>query len=257
MTTIITLASQKGGVGKTTSAVNMAMAFAVGGYRVLLIDLDPQGSVRTSFGIMETAQHGVLEVFQNPRVETSQLITPTRYRHIDLILSNLPRLAQEQQVYVTAADPYYLKRWIALQVPLTYDFVILDAPAAINPLSINAMVASDLIVVPLQCEVLAVRSLKRFLVAFQDLQDQVRLDLRIAGILLTMYDSNLEIHRVVYRQVQQVLQDSIFQTVIPKCPHILEASAMGMTVIHQDIKAIGSTAYIRFANELVSRFHLK
>ena len=139
-----------------------------------------------------------------------------------------------------------------------YDFVIIDAPASTNNMAINAIYCSDLIVLPLQCESLAIKSLKRFLMAFNELQNSLTdKELRIAGILLTMYDREIEIHRKVSQQVYRALSDSIFETIIPRNEAIIEASALGKSVITHKLDSIGATAYIRLMNELVDKFSLR
>lgn len=257
MTTVIAFASQKGGVGKTTSAINLSTAFAIGGYRVLMIDLDTQGSIRTSFGIQEPVQAGIKELFCDLSLPLEEVCTKTDHENIDFIFSNIPHMADEQEILDIASNKHYLKNWLRHKVKTDYDFVIIDSPPSISPLSINALVASDLIVIPLQCEALAVKSLTRFLRTFKELQQQVETNLRIAGILLTMYDRKIETHRVISRQVFKMLHNSVFETIVPKCDEIIKASALGTTVIHKNLPSIGSTAYIRFANEILNRFNLR
>ncbi|MGK5092069.1 ParA family protein [Deltaproteobacteria bacterium TL4] len=257
MATVISLASQKGGVGKTTSAVHLATAFAIGGYKVLLIDSDPQGSIWATLGIKQKAQRGLLELYCRENSTLADVSTPSGFENLDLILSNLQRLTFEQEVRKVAADYQYLNQWLQKNARAAYDFVIIDAPASTGPLSLNALIASDLIIVPLQCEALAVKSLKRFLMAFNDLQKNIAPELRIAGILLTMYDRNLLVHRLICKQVYTALQDSVFQTIIPKCPKILEASTVGSDVITRSLSSVGATGYIRLANEMLDRFNLR
>ncbi|MBF0349838.1 MAG: ParA family protein [SAR324 cluster bacterium] len=257
MATIISFASQKGGVGKTTSAVHLASALAIGGYRVLLVDLDPQGSVKSLLGVRAKIDRGTLDLYCKADVALKDLLIPSGYENLDLILSNMDHLVYEQEVTKAAGDYHYLNQWLDENARSNYDFIILDAPASTGPISINALVASDLIIVPLQCEALAIKSLKRFLTAFNDLQKNIAPNLRIAGILLTMYDRNIPVHRLVCKQVYTALDDSVFQTIIPKCTHILEASTVGKDVINRTLSSIGATGYIRLAHELLDRFNLR
>ncbi len=257
MTTVISFASQKGGVGKTTSSVNLSAALAIGGYRVLMIDLDPQGSVRASFGYVDQVLYGTRELYLNPDAELDDVYTETNHENLDFIFSNITPLTDEQSVLEVAGDRNFLQNWIAREVEGEYDFVVIDAPPSTGALSLNALVAADLIVSPLQCEALAIKSLRRFLQTFKQLQMHVTPNIRIAGILLTMYDKSLPMHRMICKQVYKALSDSVFKTIIPKCPNILEASALGQAVLNQNMKAIGSTAYVRFSNELLDRFSLR
>ncbi|MBF0278333.1 MAG: ParA family protein [SAR324 cluster bacterium] len=257
MTTVISFSSQKGGVGKTTSAINLSTALALGGYRVLMIDLDPQDSMRASLGITDPISGGTLELFRNSEISLAEICTPTSHENLEFIFSNISLITDEQEIVQTASDQSYLKNWLNREVGEEHDFVVIDAPPSMGSLSINALVASDLIVIPLQCEALAVKSLKRFLRIFKQLQSTIDEQLRIAGILLTMYDRSIKSHRMVSRQIYQGLQNAVFKTIIPKCDTILEASISGQSVISKSLPSIGATAYIRLANEILDRYKLR
>jgi chromosome partitioning protein len=257
MSTIISFVSQKGGVGKTTSAVNLATAFAFGGYSVLLVDLDPQSSVKFSMGIKKRISLGTKELFLELDVPISDLTEQTEQDNLSFIFSNIESIRSEKKVFKLASDETVLQK--RLQPILNqYDFIILDAPASTNNMAVNAIYCSDLIVLPLQCESLAIKSLKRFLISFTELQQRLTgKDLRLAGILLTMYDRDIEVHRKVSQQVYKALSDSIFDTIIPRNEAIIEASALGKSVITYQLNSIGATAYIRLMNELVDKFSLR
>lgn len=256
MPTTIVFSSQKGGVGKTTSAVNLSVAFAIGGYKVLLIDLDPQGSVRYSFGIKQAVEQGTRQLLAEPSVPLVELCTPSNGQGVEYILSNIDSLSQEQELARMVQSADALKNRIRDEGE-PYDFIVLDAPATTGLLAINALTAADLVILPLQCESLAIKSLKRFLVSFRELQNEHNPDLRIAGILLTMYDRTLEVHRRICRQMYEALFDSVFSTIIPKASEIIEASALGQPVITYNINSVGATAYIRLAKEVLDRFGLR
>lgn len=257
MSTIISFVSQKGGVGKTTSAVNLATAFAFGGYSVLLVDLDPQSSVKFSMGIKKRISLGTKELFLELDTPLEDLIQQTEQDNLSFIFSNIDSIRSEKKVFNLATDETVLQT--RLQPVLNnYDFIILDAPASTNNMAVNAIYCSDLIVMPLQCESLAIKSLKRFLISFTELQQRLTgKDLRLAGILLTMYDRDIEVHRKVSQQVYKALSDSIFETIIPRNEAIIEASALGKSVITYQLNSIGATAYIRLMNELVDKFSLR
>ena len=257
MTTIISFVSQKGGVGKTTSAINLATAFAFGGYKVLLIDLDPQSSIRFSMGVKKGVTEGARDLFLNPNLPFSRLVRRTDQENLHFIFSNIDTLAQEREVYHAAENKKHLYDRIQNECG-AYDFVIIDAPASTNDVTINAIYAADLVILPIQCENLAVKSLKRFLLSFNELQASVPdKELRIAGILLTMYDKDIEIHRKVCQQIYKALSDSVFKTIIPRNKEITEASALGKSVITYKLGSVGATAYIRLMDELVDRFSLR
>ncbi|MFI5400949.1 MAG: ParA family protein [SAR324 cluster bacterium] len=257
MPTSIVFSSEKGGVGKTTSAVNLAVAFAVGGYRVLLIDMDPQGSVRFSFGVKEPPKAGTRQLLTEPALPLARLVRKAaNIPGMDYVFANFDSLNEELQATRRIAAPTVLAQRLAAEAR-GYDFIVLDAPASNSILALNAIAAADLVVLPLQCESLAIKSLKRFLVAFKELQIQYNPDLRIAGILLTMYDRSLEVHRRICRQMYETLSDSVFKTIIPKAREIPEASALGQSVITYRVNSVGATAYIRLAKEILDRFNLR
>lgn len=256
MATTIVFSSQKGGVGKTTSAVNLAMAFAIGGYKILLIDLDPQGSVRFSLGIKEPVSQGTRQLLSEPSIPLKELCIASDGQGMDYIFSNIESLRQERDLTKVIQSVEVLKNRI-MEEGQDYDFIILDAPASTGLLTMNALTAADLVVLPLQCESLAIKSLKRFLRSFREMQKEYNPDLRIAGILLTMYDKDLEVHRRICRQMYESLFDSVFTTIIPRSKEITEASALGQSVITYNIKSVGATAYIRLAKEILDRFHFR
>jgi chromosome partitioning protein len=257
MPTSIVFSSEKGGVGKTTCAVNLAVAFAVGGYRVLLVDMDPQGSVRFSFGVKDPPRVGTRQLLVEPSTPLTKLVQKAEGAPgLDYVFANFDNLAQELAVNGKVTSPTVLKQRLAAEAG-GYDFVILDAPASNSILALNAITAADLVILPLQCESLAIKSLKRFLVAFKELQIKYNPDLRIAGIVLTMYDRSHEVHRRICRQMYETLYDSVFTTIIPKSREITEASALGQSVITYRVNSIGATAYVRLAKEILDRFNLR
>ncbi len=256
MPTTIVFSSEKGGVGKTTSAVNLATAFAVGGYRVLLIDMDPQGSVRFSFGIRNPVRLGTLQLLTEPRTPLSGIVHSSSEHGMDYVLSNIDSIKAERTIDTQVTAPDVLKARLAKEGG-GYDFIILDAPASTGMLALNALTAADLVILPLQCESLAIKSLKRFLSAFKEIQAQYNPNLRVAGILLTMYDRTIEVHRRISRQLYDTLYDAVFATIIPKAKEVTEASALGQSVISYNINSVGATAYIRLAKEILDRYGLR
>jgi chromosome partitioning protein len=257
MPTSIVFASEKGGVGKTTSAVNLAMALAVGGYRVLLVDMDPQGSVRYSFGVKGPVKFGSRDLLTRPDMPLRQICYPAdEGQSLDYVFANFETLAQERETLALVDSPAVLKERLDREAG-AYDFVILDAPASSSMMALNAITAADLVILPLQCESLAVKSLKRFLLVFKQLQMRYNPNLRIAGVVLTMYDRNLDVHRRICRQLYETLYDSVFSTIIPKAREITEASALGQSVITYRVNSVAATAYIRLAKEILDRFDLR
>ena len=253
----IVFSSEKGGVGKTTAAVNIAMAFAVGGYKVLLVDMDPQGSVRFSFGLKGPVANGTRQLLTDESISLAQLTHRSEAGpNLDHIFANFDTLSQEREVLNTVTEPTVLQARLKREAQ-EYDFIILDSQASTSMLALNAITAANLVILPLQCESLAIKSLKRYLKAFRELQNRYNPDLRIAGVLLTMYDRNMEVHRRICRQMYETLYESVFTTIIPKAREIPEASALGQSVITYRGSSIGSTAYIRLAKEILDKFKLR
>ncbi len=257
MPTTIVFCSEKGGVGKTTSAVNLAMALAVGGYRVLLVDMDPQGSVRFSFGVQGPIRQGTRQLLSDPSVPLAQLITRADPAPgLDYVFANFDTLQQELAVVERVTSPTVLRERLSTEAS-DYDFVVLDAPASNNLMALNAITAADLVILPLQCESLAIKSLKRFLVAFKELQLRHNPELRVAGVLLTMYDRTVDVHRRICRQMYETLGESVFSTIIPRSREITEASALGQSVLTYKVNSVGATAYVRLAKEILDRYRLR
>ena len=221
----------------------------------MLIDLDPQGSIRFSMGVKEIVR-GTQDLFLAPGIPVKDLAYATEQDNLTFIFSNIDSISGEKRVYKAASDSKFLYKRMKEEAD-KYDFIIIDAPASTNGLTINAIYCSDLILLPLQCESLAIKSLKRFLISFKDLQNNLpEKDLRLAGILLTMYDRHVEVHRRVSKQVYQTLSDSVFETIIPRSNSLVEASALGKPVITYKLDSVGATAYIRLMDELVKKFSL-
>jgi len=219
--------------------------------------MDPQSSIRFSVGVKKEQPQGTLELLTEPNTILQRLIRRTDLENLHFIFSNIENLHDERKAVDACRDHTCLANRIVGECQ-SYDFVILDAPASTNDLTLNAIYASDLVILPLQCESLAVKSLKRFLVSFNELQAEVpQKELRIAGILMTMYDKENEVHRKVSKQIFNALGDSVFKTIIPRNDSITEASALGKSVITYKLNSIGATAYIRLMDELVDKFNLR
>ncbi|MBL0690889.1 MAG: ParA family protein [SAR324 cluster bacterium] len=256
MTCVISFVSQKGGVGKTTSAVNLSVAFALAGHKVLLLDLDPQSSVRYSFGIEEVKFGSKDWILSNNSKIADLVINTKEHPKLDFLVSNINNLTDEKQINRRLAAYDYINN-LLLDSKLDYDYAIIDAPSSTSNLAVNSLVAADLIVMPLQCENLAIKSLKRFLSSFHELQGMISFkELRLAGILLTRFDRKSEVHQRIAQQLYHSLSDAVFQSIIPDNEEIIEASALGQSVITYRLSSTAATAYIRLMRELKAKFAL-
>ena len=257
MSKIISLVSQKGGVGKSTSAVNLAYAFAIGNYKVLIIDFDSQGSIKTSLGVQDEIKVGSKELLTSRFNSLDALIqNVAEQENLDLICSNINNPREEKSIFQICNKYNTLSKALKNKIA-NYDLVILDAPASTNSLVINIIYASDYVILPVQCEKLAVASLSRFLKYFQSLQAQIKeKELKLAGLMMTMFKENNLVHRKICEQIYETLGDSVFRTIIPFDNSVLEASAFKRSIFAYNLNSAVATAYINLMKELEKRYDL-
>lgn len=257
MSKIISLVSQKGGVGKSATAVNLAYAFALANYKVLIIDFDSQGSVKTSLGIKDDITKGCKELLTKSKYKWENLIHKVEdQQNLDVICSNINH-PQEEKIIFQICNKYDTLNKALKNKFKKYDLTILDAPASTNSLVINILYASDYIILPLQCEKLAVTSLTRFLQYFQSLQNQVKnKELKLAGLLMTLFKENSKIHRKICEQIYETLGDAVFRTIIPYDNSIVEANAFKRSIFSYQMSSASATSYIQLMKEIEERYNL-
>ncbi|MDO5631901.1 MAG: AAA family ATPase [Paracoccus sp. (in: a-proteobacteria)] len=251
---IIAIANQKGGVGKTTTTVNLGAALAEAGHEVVLIDLDPQGNASTGLGIGPDQRE----------VTTYDLLAGTTNLDSAALVTSLPRLSiVPATADLTSADVDLSQtsdrvRLLRRQITTSRDnrIILIDCPPALGLLTVNAMVAADAILVPLQAEFYALEGLSQLLATVRQVRQNANPDLRINGVLLTMSDSRNNLSQQVEADARATLGDLVYQTVIPRNVRVSEAPSFAQPVLHYDPQSKGSQAYREFAREFAARLHL-
>lgn len=252
MTKIIAFVNQKGGVGKTTTAINMATALAAMNKRVLLIDSDPQGNASTGFGIDVQERKATIYQVITGQTEIKNVIFTTVVKNLRLIPASVDLAAAEIELIHLSKPQYTLKKHIQ-HISSEYDYILIDCPPSLGMLTINALVASDLIVIPLQCEFFALEGLKHLLSTFKLIKESLNPRLQISGIILTMYDKRNNLTEQVEEDVRNCLGKMVYKTVIPRNVRVSEAPSHGKPVLLYDMQCSGSQAYIELAREFLEQ----
>ena len=258
-TTVFTIANQKGGVGKTTTAVNLAAALAEKKIHTLLVDLDPQANATSAVGIEKQAGKSLYGPLHGEGTAV-EMIVPTQYEHLALIPAEEDLAAAEIELAQTEGN--YLSKLRTVLEPLRakggYRAVIIDCPPALGMLSMNSLAAADFLLIALQCEYLALEGLGQILRNVQRLKDaHVNDSLELGGVVMTMFDLRTNLSRQVVEEVKQHLPDKIFKTVIPRTVRLSEAPSFGKTIFAYDPTNPGATAYRNLGKEVIERFGLR
>jgi chromosome partitioning protein len=255
---ILSLANQKGGVGKTTTAINLGTALAAIGERVLIVDLDPQGNASTGLGIDRRSRNVSTYDVLIGEAPLRDAVVATAVPRLEIAASTMDLSGLELELGSTRDRAFRLRNAItALNINATeatdYTYVLIDCPPSLNLLTVNAMAASDAILVPLQCEFFALEGLSQLLQTVEQVRSTLNPNLSIHGIVLTMFDSRNNLSNQVVADVRQFMGSKVYNTMIPRNVRISEAPSYGKPVLVYDLKCVGSEAYLKLATEVIER----
>lgn len=255
---ILALANQKGGVGKTTTAINLGTALAAIGERVLIVDLDPQGNASTGLGIDRRNRNCSTYDVLVGEASLRESVVPTAVPRLHIAPSTMDLSGLELELGTRPGRAFRLRDAIgALNNNVSpdndYTYVLIDCPPSLNLLTVNAMAASDAILVPLQCEFFALEGLSQLLQTVEQVRSTLNPNLSIHGIVLTMFDSRNNLSNQVVADVRQFMGSKVYKTMIPRNVRISEAPSYGKPVLVYDLKCVGSEAYLKLATEVIQR----
>ena len=249
---IIAIANQKGGVGKSTTAINLSACLAERGKKVLTIDVDPQGNTTSGLGVDKNSTENTLYELLLNEVEIENTIVKDVVQNVDLIPSNINLSGAEIELVGIDEKEYILKKIID-KVRDIYDYIIMDCPPSLNMLTINALTAATSVLVPIQCEYYALEGLSQLIHTIELVKDRLNNSLEIEGVVFTMYDARTNLSLQVVENVKDNLDQNIYKTIIPRNVRLAEAPSYGQPITIYDSKSAGAESYRLLAEEVINR----
>lgn len=255
---IISLVNQKGGVGKTTTSINLAAALGVLGKKVLLVDLDPQGNATTGVGFEKGAlRYSIYDALINEK-SASDVIKKTKFKNLDLMPANINLAGLDIEfINMQKEDPKFIKgaqlKRVLYEVKDNYDYILIDCPPSLGILTTNALTASDSIIIPVQCEFFALEGIMQLLNTIRLARKKLNPHLEIEGVLLTMLDSRTILGIDVVENVRSFFKEKVYDTIIPRLIVLAEAPSHGKPIVNYNPKSKGTEAYLNLAKEVIER----
>lgn len=248
----IVIANQKGGVGKTTTAINLSASLAEMGQKVLVIDIDPQGNTSSGLGVEKDKIENTVYELLLGESQMETCIQKEVFKNLDMISSNINLAAAEIELTGFQEKEYILKKAVD-KIREGYDFIIIDCPPSLNTLTVNAMCAADTVLVPIQCEYYALEGLSQLMKTVELIRGRLNEKLEIEGVVFTMYDARTNLSLQVVENVKSNLDQKIYKTIIPRNVRLAEAPSYGMPITEYDSKSTGAESYRLLAEEVINR----
>jgi chromosome partitioning protein len=249
---VVAVANQKGGVGKTTTAVNLSCALALKRKKVLIVDSDPQGNASSNVGFRGNVVRKQLYHVLCGDVSIHEVIEKTTVKNLSILPSGIDLVAAELELINEEEREYFLKKMLGAVVE-KYDYVLIDCPPSLGLLTVNALSAADSVLIPMQCEYFAMEGLAQLIKTVRSVKKTLNSDLYIEGLLLTMFDKRNRLSHQVASEVSQHFGDQVFKTIIPRNVRLSECPSHGQTIMEYDVKSTGAEAYRLLANEFLKK----